>query len=68
MMREKAFAERYSGNKKNPGYTGELVLSDRYFQTNAAITALMPGAKINTQSCANPAGAFLLVVQKNNQK
>jgi hypothetical protein len=37
--------------KYDPGHAGELVSSNRYFQTTAAITAPMTGATINSQSC-----------------
>ena len=42
------------GNKKNDAdHAGELVSSNRYFQTTAAITAPMTGATRNSQSCAS---------------
>jgi hypothetical protein len=37
--------------KYDTGHAGELVSSNRYFQTTAAITAPIRGATINSQSC-----------------
>jgi hypothetical protein len=39
--------------KNDADHAGELVSSNRYFQTTAAITAPMTGATRNSQSCAS---------------